>query len=532
MKKRLLSCFLTCVLLLSPAYAALLPNFAEVNTYKEGQFTDVPTTEWYAENVATAYRLGIINGKTATRFDPKGNLTLAETVKLACVIHSIYTTGKSTFAAGNPWYRPYVDYAIQNKLLLSEYANYDKAATRADFALLFSRALPADALASINTVEDGAIPDVPASSAYANAVYTLYRAGILTGSDAKGNFRPTTQIARSEAAAITTRMANTDLRRTVTLKAGDTSATLTAEQIFAACAPAVFYLEIYDKNGKSLGSGSGFFLSADGRAVTNYHVIDNAYSAKAFTKDGKEHKITGIYGGDEKLDLAVVQVEGSGYPVLTRGDSKNITTGSTVYAIGSPLGLDSTISQGIVSYASRTIEDSEYIQITTPISPGSSGGALIDAKGKVIGVTAAFIMNDGENINLAVPIHKLDELKTNATTAGLPGTTSTTKYYDGYYPVPDFGAFSGVSLYAKGTDDDYVGFAYRASAFDGKEEETINGYVALLEKNGFSYIDSYKTDDGKGIYLVYQNGSYKLQVEFGVDFVEGVQCYMVWITKY
>lgn len=187
---------------------------------------------------------------------------------------------------------------------------------------------------------------------------------------------------------------------------------LSAEQIYSRCSPAVFYIAVYDKNKKFLGSGSGFFISGAGVAVTNYHVVINAYYAKILLSDGETVlDVDGVYDYSVENDLALLKIDGGPFPFLETGNSAELSTGATVYTIGSPLGLDNTISQGLISNADRVIDGQSFIQISAPISPGSSGGALIDEFGRVIGVTTAGFEN-AQNLNLAVPINLVKELLT------------------------------------------------------------------------------------------------------------------------
>ena len=222
MKKRILSLVLAgalCLSLSAPALAAGLDNFGKVNAYTAGQFTDVPADAWFAPNVQAAYELDLMTGSSATTFNPNGNLTIAEALVLACRLHSTYVGDGETFAAnGGTWYQPYVDYAVNNDIVSAgAYANYTATATRAQFAAILAAALPDEALPAINSVTS--LPDLDSSAAYAAAVLKLYNAGILTGSDAAGSFKPTSTIQRSEVATIVTRMADKSLRKTFTLTA-------------------------------------------------------------------------------------------------------------------------------------------------------------------------------------------------------------------------------------------------------------------------------------------------------------------------
>ncbi len=224
MKKRLLSLLLALVMVLglcSTAFAAEgVSNFKQVNTYTDGQFTDVPKGQWYAPTVQRAYELGLMKGTgNGTTFTPSGNITIAETLALACRLHSTYYGNGDQFVQGSPWYKVYVDYAIANGIIAAgDYASYTAKATRVDFVTILAASMPANALPAINTVEDGAVPDIPSDAAYYNDAYRLYRAGILTGSDDLGTFRPSSNIMRSEVATIVVRMADASQRKTITLK--------------------------------------------------------------------------------------------------------------------------------------------------------------------------------------------------------------------------------------------------------------------------------------------------------------------------
>jgi len=177
-------------------------------------FTDVLEKDWYYNDVKTAWQSGLINGKSDTSFAPDDNLTYAEAVKLAACMHQLYTTGKVTLTpgAGSDWHSTYVSYAKTNNIIAKDYA-WNTSATRAGYMEIFASALPDDALAAINTVPGGKIPDVPSSHAQASAIYKLYRAGVVQGVDTVTRAcNPGSNIKRSEVAAILTRMMNPDKR--------------------------------------------------------------------------------------------------------------------------------------------------------------------------------------------------------------------------------------------------------------------------------------------------------------------------------
>ena len=181
-------------------------------------FTDVSTSAWYYSDVKGAYDTGLINGMTATTFEPESNMTYAQAVKLAACMNQKYSTGLVTLANGSPnWWDSYVTYAKEKNIINKDY-NWNSNATRAGYVEIFASALPDEALKSKNTVIDGAIPDVDNSHPQASAIYKLYRAGILTGNDEKGTFLPNNHIKRSEVCAILTRMMNESARKELSLK--------------------------------------------------------------------------------------------------------------------------------------------------------------------------------------------------------------------------------------------------------------------------------------------------------------------------
>lgn len=208
--KKLLSLALTLCLALSlcvPAMAAGsgMNNFTKKAVY-QNQFSDVAATYWAASMVKTCYEYGLMQGTEPKSFSPKGDLTVAQAIVMADRIHEIYTTGRSTLENGTPWYQTYVDYALENGIIAKgDFTDYTAKATRAQMAYIFCNALPESTLSAINA--DQTIPDVNASTPYATSIQTLYRAGVLTGSDIYGSFNPGKNIIRAEAATILARMA-------------------------------------------------------------------------------------------------------------------------------------------------------------------------------------------------------------------------------------------------------------------------------------------------------------------------------------
>ena len=158
--------------------------------------------------------------------------------------------------------------------------------------------------------------------------------------------------------------------------------------------------------------GSGFFVG-DGLIVTNYHVIEDATRGTAKLVGAEQtHDIEGYIAIDKDHDLAILKVANLYAPPLPLGDSDTIQIGEVVYAVGNPRGLEGTFSDGIISNIQSDGNSGirgEVIQMTAPISQGSSGGAVLNSSGEVIGV-AASIRRDGQNLNFAIPVNYLKAL--------------------------------------------------------------------------------------------------------------------------
>jgi len=173
---------------------------------------------------------------------------------------------------------------------------------------------------------------------------------------------------------------------------------------------AVVSIVMSDKDGNPIAQGSGFIVSKDGDILTNYHVIAEGTSAVVKLPDGAFYLVDGVLASDKARDIAVIKAHGEHFRTLALGDSDRVQVGQEVVAIGNPLSLESTVSNGIVSSV-RSIDEKggKYLQITAPISPGSSGGPLFNMAGQVIGVTTMYLKG-GENLNFAIPINAAKSL--------------------------------------------------------------------------------------------------------------------------
>ena len=178
-----------------------------------------------------------------------------------------------------------------------------------------------------------------------------------------------------------------------------TTFALDVKSVFDQSRPSVVLIVAYDSNNQPSGIGSGFFIG-DGKSIaTNYHVISNAADLKIKASDGQIGNVVSILGLNEKNDLALLEVDIQGVPLTLSNNQPDI--GEDILAIGNPSGLEGTVSTGIVS-GIRTEEGSQYFQITAPISPGSSGGPIINENSEVVGV-ASFYLDGAQSLNFAMP---------------------------------------------------------------------------------------------------------------------------------
>jgi hypothetical protein len=313
---------------------------------------------------------------------------------------------------------------------------------------------------------------------------------------------------------------------------------LSSKEIYAKCSPAVFYLEIENSKGEPLGSASGFFIDSSGTAVTNFHSIYGAYSATITTSDtNKVYDVLGVYDYSEEEDWAVLKIDGSRFSYLELGGSADIVGGAPAYAIGSPLGLKNTITEGLISNPARWLDGISYIQTSAAMSMGSSGGALINEYGKAIGITTATSLF-GQNINLALPIDYIKDYSNERYISLLAFTVNPRSRlipYSSYPEVPDFGAYYGVDLYrvnstSMGTIYYYSMDSLRAAGAWSDETEYPQ-YLEILGDWGFGYI--YEFSIGVSYYwqFAYESEASRYILLIGITSMNGKEYFSVQVTR-
>lgn len=171
------------------------------------------------------------------------------------------------------------------------------------------------------------------------------------------------------------------------------------------------------------GEGSGFIISNNGQILTNAHVVDGADTVNVILKDGRSFKGK-VMGSDPVTDVAVVKIEASNLPTVSLGNSDQLKPGEWAIAIGNPLGLDNTVTTGIISATGRSssaigVPDKrvQFIQTDAAINPGNSGGPLLNASGQVIGMNTAIIQG-AQGLGFAIPINTAQRIANQLATQG------------------------------------------------------------------------------------------------------------------
>ena len=263
----------------------------------------------------------------------------------------------------------------------------------------------------------------------------------------------------------------------------------TAQDVAKRAFPATVLLVMEDANGQPFSLGSGF-LVRDGEIASNLHVIAGASRGYAKVVGRKrKYEIEGIVAVDAERDLVVLKVPSAGSSVLPLGRSETVEVGERVFAVGNPQGLEGTFSEGIVS-SIRKVGMDKLLQITAPISPGSSGGPVLNVKGEVIGVSVA-TYRGGQNLNFAIPVNYLKTLLSEERTAK---PMALTKAKPAQVKRSILGALGGRST--EGVDGDH--FSWTSNQFLGYYTFSVRNNLREPIRNVVCLVIFY-AKDGKPI---------------------------------
>ncbi|MFA5356256.1 MAG: S1C family serine protease [Candidatus Omnitrophota bacterium] len=183
---------------------------------------------------------------------------------------------------------------------------------------------------------------------------------------------------------------------------------LAVSDMYSIYTPSIATIQIKDKQGQDMGQASGFVISDDGFIATNFHVVNSAYQAEVkIGEDIFNEAYLAAYNPD--MDIAVLKVDAKGLSPLIIGDSDELISGQFIITLGNPLGFEKSVSSGIVS-AIRSSPSLKLIQMTVPVSPGSSGCPVLNEYGEVVGIATIASFFIAQNLNFAVPINYLKEM--------------------------------------------------------------------------------------------------------------------------
>ncbi len=260
-----------------------------------------------------------------------------------------------------------------------------------------------------------------------------------------------------------------------------------ADAIYKENSPSVVVIVAIDREGKSVNQGSGFIVREDGAVVTNYHVVSTA--TEIIAKIGEKiRNVEGVLYVDPENDVAIIKLEGKEYRKVKMGDPGKLRVGEKVYVIGSPQGLENTISEGILSGIREIDPERKILQMTAAISPGSSGGPVFNTRGEVVGI-ATLILAETQNLNFAMPV--------NIVTAGLtknnPVSPRDACRVDFNETATCF-SYQGLAYGSTGQHDRAADAFKRSLTIDSKKIET---YINL----GVSYVNLGKNQQAIDIFL-------------------------------
>lgn len=257
-------------------------------------------------------------------------------------------------------------------------------------------------------------------------------------------------------------------------------------QIYEMIASATVRIEAYGIDGKLQNVGSGFFITEDGSILTNFHVIAGAYTLKVKRFGGAEYATVTVKGYDTKNDLAVLGITLQKDETVTvlRISTTGVSTGDSIYALGSPLGVDDVFTSGIVSNPGKNVNGKVCIVFTAPIAQGNSGGPLVNTRGEVVGIINT-TADSAQNLNFALPISLLADVDTSAEkavadvyaeTLGENAFVVLKKYLSANYQYKDSDGRMVIERVVREESETAGGWDYRM-IYDEKTGEVILNFV-------------------------------------------------------
>ena len=287
--------------------------------------------------------------------------------------------------------------------------------------------------------------------------------------------------------------------------------------------PSIVTVQSLDEESNRDGSGSGVVISSDGFVITNHHVIDGAHTLKVIMADGLSYPAE-LIGSDPLMDIAVLKVEAGDLPYIRFGSMEGLRTGEPAIAVGNPLGLDGgpSVTAGVISAFDRSLVTNPLtgaslyglLQTDAPITRGSSGGALLDVHGRLLGITTAIGLSDvgAEGLGFAVPINLVEEIVDDLMSEGevrhaflgVRGSSAFSELEDGVE--------SPLGVEISLLDESAIG---DAGAEDGDVIVALDGVAVRSMPQLVSRLRSYRADDP--ITVTLQRGEETLDIDLTLD---------------
>lgn len=372
------------------------------NVFASTQLSDIQN-HWGKDYIERLVDQGAVNGYPDGTFKPNGTISRAAFITVLAKALDLTPNQSNYFEdTGKHWAKTYISAAVDAGIInmkdysLVEGYQFDPNVdiTREEMAQIITRALGEEYEAQ--SLKDPDFRDVSLiNSRLKGYVSAASKNGIITGYP-DGRFAPTASATRAEACVMVTRLLD-KLDENPNLEVMD------SEDIYNLYSKAMVIIIGTDEEGVEYKLGSGIVIEKSGKILTNFHVINGTTTLAVEFLDGTKKKVESLHNYDRTYDTAILNIEKGQYDSIPIGNSRRLNIGERIYTLGFPLVMNLSISDGLVSSFVNDGNGHNYIQISAPISPGSSGGALIDKYGRVVGITTASFIY-GENMNLAIPI--------------------------------------------------------------------------------------------------------------------------------
>ena len=379
---------------------------------------------WAESQIQALVEQATINGYPDNTFKPSNAISRAEFITVITKALNIKPMQQGDFTdTVSHWARTYIGGALDYGLIDSEdyYVaentyNFlpDQGITRGEMAEIIVKALGQDYAARTYTgTLDNFVDNASIETELLGYVSQASSLGIINGYP-DGSFGPHKSATRAEACVMLIRMQDQ-------LVIKSDQAVVDSEDIYATYANNVVKIYNYDGSNNLLGTGSGFVIDLDGKIATNYHVIDGATRLEVEFTDGTVMDVLEVTNYDMSKDVAVIYVGtiSNGAQAVVFGNDRALRTGSAIYTIGYPLGESLSITNGLISSKYRDVYDEYYIQISAPISPGNSGGPLVNKYGEVVGINTLSTTSYAQNMNYSSPISFIGEVLTEDNTVSM-----------------------------------------------------------------------------------------------------------------